>query len=973
MPGCPRNITTPLLPCLALALSLAIPTAHAQETKRVPWTTSHIHGSPDPPKPFVAQRIYGGVTFDKPTEIEYDPVSKCWLTLEQWGKLFALRHDDPAAKPVLCADLKTKYPNLDYLYGLALHPRYAENHAVFLCYTLGADIDDATKVSRFQMKRDAASGLPVLDLASEQVIFTWRSGGHNGANLQFGPDGMLYISTGDAASPSPPDPFNTGQDVSDLLSSILRIDVDHADPGRAYAIPKDNPFVGQMVDSAEHKPKPARSEIWAYGLRNPWKMSFDRATGRLWCADVGWELWESVDLIERGGNYGWSAVEASQPVRADAPKGPTPIRPPVVAHSHDEAASITGGYVYHGKKFPELEGAYIYGDWATGKIWALWYDGKQVTRHDEIADTHHKIVTFGQDADGEIIYADYNDAAGLYALQHNPAPKTEKFPTKLSETGLFKGYVHEQEPADGVYPFEISLPMSPNYWSITKHWIAIPSNETIQTKVTTIEDKGNTKAEYQLIWPKDSVLVKTIMSPLIERYGPEETQILHFDGVIWNAYTFRWNEKRTDADLVPARGEESVFDGQNKDIYRGEAKKMSWHFSSRAECMRCHNPWCGTALAFQPAQLRSDFKDQIRLLEDLRLVDNHFVDQSSLALTGAEFSNIADRARSYLHANCSHCHRQNAGGAVNMMLNAELLLAQTRTLGVTPQQGGMGLPNGKLIDPGNPWNSVICVRMATEGAGHMPIVGPTLVDVRGLMLIEDWIARMGGRVQSAQELLPTDLTDSALIRDLAEVKSALPLLRAIDENPLDHILKQHITELAWKSPNPTVRAMFERFKPEDQREKTLGTQIDSAALLAMKGDAERGAKVLSLQGKLGACYACHFINGTGKDFGPDLSHVVTRLSKAQILESILQPSKTIAQGFNAVALEMNDGSSYVGFVVKEDGDNLHLKTATGLVEAKKADVKKRTPLPASLMPEGQLASLTAQEAADVLAFLGTLR
>lgn len=308
-----------------------------------------------------------------------------------------------------------------------------------------------------------------------------------------------------------------------------------------------------------------------------------------------------------------------------------------------------------------------------------------------------------------------------------------------------------------------------------------------------------------------------------------------------------------------------------------------------------------------------------------------------------------------------------------MMLNTELLLPQTRTVGVTPQQGGLGLRNPKLIDPGNPWNSVICVRMAKPGAGHMPLVGLHDVDVEGLRAIEDWIAQMDGKAIDAAALLPKQWSKSLIEQKLATVEGAMEVLRAVDDEGIKDDLLKAALDLAWKSPLPTVRDLFERFKPEDQREKTLGTQIDTAAMLAMKGDSAHGAQVLSLQGKLGACYACHFINGTGKDFGPDLSHVGTRLTKAQILESILQPSKVIAQGFAAVTLETKDGTSYLGFVVNEEPEMLHLKTATGSVDVKKAELKKLTKLPASLMPEGQFASLTAQEAADVLAFLSGLK
>ena len=188
---------------------------------------------------------------------------------------------------------------------------------------------------------------PRCDPKSEKVLITWLAGGHNGGDLHFGNDGYLYISTGDGASPNPPDRSNTGQDISDLLSSILRIDVDHEDKDRPYAIPADNPFI---------KTPKARPEVWAYGFRNPWRMSFDRPTGDLWVGDVGWELWEMIYRVKRGGNYGWSVMEGPQAVRPESKRGPTPILPPNLAFPHTEAASITGGYVYRGNKLKELQG-----------------------------------------------------------------------------------------------------------------------------------------------------------------------------------------------------------------------------------------------------------------------------------------------------------------------------------------------------------------------------------------------------------------------------------------------------------------------------------------------------------------------------------------------------------------------------------------------------------------------------------------
>src|SRR5439155_11331399 len=204
---------------------------------------------------------------------------------------------------------------------------------------------------------------PRCDMKSEQVLLEWPSGGHNGGCLKFGLDGFLYVATGDSSGIA--DLYQTGQNLGVVSGKILRIDVDKPDAGRPYGIPKDNPFVARPG---------TRAEIWAYGLRQPWKMSFDSATGDLWTGNVGQDLWEQIYRIERGGNYGWSVLEGSHPFRPERERGPTPILMPVVEHDHANFRSITGGFVYHGWRLKELAGAYIYGDYDTGRIWMLLYD-----------------------------------------------------------------------------------------------------------------------------------------------------------------------------------------------------------------------------------------------------------------------------------------------------------------------------------------------------------------------------------------------------------------------------------------------------------------------------------------------------------------------------------------------------------------------------------------------------------------------
>ena len=470
---------------------------------RQPWTTSHIEGTPEPPKAFVNEQVLPGLKFSQGLELATVPGSDRLIIVERRGKLssFSTTGNPDSADEIL--DLLSLYPRLDNAYGVVLHPRFRETRQIFVCYALPEGQLDGSRVSRFTL-----TSLDPLraDPASEEIIITWRAGGHNGGNLRFGPDGYLYISTGDAGPAAPPDIYNTGQDTTDLESSILRLDVDHRDPGKNYRIPPDNPWANPTAttetNSAADKGALIRPELWAYGLRNPWKISFDSATGNLWCGDVGWELWEMVHLIKRGGNYGWSAYEASQPIKPELMNLLAPISKPIVTHPHAEAASMTGGFVYRGKQFPELAHAYIYGDFTTGKIWALWYDGQQITRHEEIADTPHSLVSFGETDDGELYYLHYAMQTTIHRLVRNPqATPASRFPRQLSATGLFAN-VARQQPSAGVVPFTISSPMWEDGATATR-MIALRDSSCLTTTVTVRRDKksNDTKADYRRSGP----------------------------------------------------------------------------------------------------------------------------------------------------------------------------------------------------------------------------------------------------------------------------------------------------------------------------------------------------------------------------------------------------------------------------------------------------------------------------------------
>ena len=401
--------------------------------KRISWTASKITGSPEPPPPYKIERTFPKLTFTNPLLLTTAPGSNRFFVCEQAGKIYSFPIDPNAAKADLVIDLrkelqswdKAKVSGVDELYGLAFHPQFAKNGYCYVCYILrgkGPDrLPEGSRISRFVVS-DAAP--PRIDPGSEKVIFTWPAGGHNGCDIHFGPDGFLYISTGDGSNPNPPDGLDAGQDLSRLLSKILRIDVDNpgeprgVSPRLNYGIPKDNPFVHTNG---------ARPEIWAYGFRNPWRMSFDRQTGDLWVGDVGWEAWEMIYRVQKGGNYGWSVMEGPQAVRPEAKRGPTPILPPALAFPHTEAASITGGYVYRGKRFPELAGVYLCGDWVTRtRFWGTRFDGDKIVWHKELAVGTERIVAFGEDHDKEIYLVSHAEKGA------HPSPGTQRSRPELS-------------------------------------------------------------------------------------------------------------------------------------------------------------------------------------------------------------------------------------------------------------------------------------------------------------------------------------------------------------------------------------------------------------------------------------------------------------------------------------------------------------------------------------------------------------
>ena len=1052
-------VTAAFVAIVGGALSIALraadaPTAAAPASvvaldQRIPWTTGKVVGSPDPPDPFVTRRLFPNLKFYRPLDLAFEPGGQRAFVLEHGGKLWSFIPDPAVSKPDLAFDIKqlsdrlSKIPQFDnaQTFGFTFDPDYARNHYVYLMYVsffpgkpaleyarAYPQNKTASRVSRFTM----VGNPPTIDPGSELPLIAWPGNGHNGGCLKFGADGDLYISTGDNGDPNPPDPHQVGQDVGDLRAKILRIDPRHPSPGLNYTIPADNPFA---------KMPAARGEVFAYGLRNPWRFSIDPLTQDIWAGDVGWELWESVDHIVPGGNYGWSINEGPQRVYPDHRRGPTPILGADIALPHTEAASLTGGVVYHGARLPGLQNQYLFGDWETRRLWAAPVQtvsaqgastgGPKLGPYRTIAQTDLRIVNFGVDNQGEVYLVDYQ-GGGLWRIDPNPSVGNEKnFPRLLSQTGLFAD-VARQAPNPGVIPFAINTPQ----WvdgTRSLHFIAAPPGP----RVFDNEDGRR-------IYPANTVAVRTLCvtagqaspngPPAAQR--PVETQLLHFDGRQWHGYTYRWNDAGTDASLVGAAGLDASIplppaDGGQSDAHTPAAAsqpaapaapiatsppaatltatRQPWHFNSRAQCMTCHSAWTGYTIAFSEQQLDHDQTFQtangpvttnaLAAFRQLGLIPPADPGKPQWTLVNPldEHQTLDDRARSYLHVNCSTCHRFGGGGTALIDLRRETSLRESHLISLA-MLGTFNLPDAQVVCPGDPARSVLYYRMAKTGAGRMPHLGSLLTDEPGLQLIATWIASLGDQTKGLEPNPATldavraqtaalailkshglDAQSTAAVQTLVSGSDGAlrlsMLLRDWLRDPAARAAHQPVINFVFQragdSATPAfVRDVLMRFvPPSPDAVAKVGSTPDVPALLALRGNPERGGKVFhDMAG--GLCARCHIVDGKGADFGPDLSHIGTKYSKADLLDNILYPSKTIAPGYATQIIKTRDANVVMGFVVSEDDKEIVVKDAERhVLHIKKANIAKRALQAISAMPEGLLADLEPQQAADLLAYL----
>lgn len=608
--------------------------------------------------------------------------------------------------------------------GFAFHPKFAQNGYVYFSYTRVSPTGDAAMQSLIVRMTSRDGGRTFGEPLTVLGPFDQLAVNHKGGDLHFGPDGYLYASFGDGGGAG--DPFGHGQDTTGYFSKILRLDVDSASP---FAIPPSNPFA---LSGGE-------KTTFAYGFRNPYRFTVDPVSGEVWAGDVGEDDWEEVDYVVPGGNYGWSVREGNHCFPPSATTCATAgLVDPVVEHPHSavnpgpngDAYSIILGPVYRGSRMASRVGSLLYADFSTGKIFSLRRDAQtgapRVQR--ETDDTQAGLfIGFGEDLAHEVYVFDYSGA--IYALSDRAArpEPSAPFPEKLSDTGCFRKS-DPKEPLPFLIPY---APLAPFYsdGAEKERFMALPDGATV-----TVGPDGD------FDFPVGTVLAKHF------RFGNRwvETRLFvrHEAGPSgWGGYSYEWNADGTEATLLPAAKVAKIG-------------AVDWTFPSRSACFSCHTEAAGRSLGLEKAQLDGDFvypstqriSNQLVTWEKIGVFSAPLASTPQVAKLSPPFGTdpVERRARSYLHTNCSFCHRPGGPGRGEQDLRFSTPLSATKTCGASPSFGDLGVSGAKLLDPGHPERSVLPLRMRADGAHRAarmppPLVGPTSrVDAQGAALLESW-------------------------------------------------------------------------------------------------------------------------------------------------------------------------------------------------------------------------------------------
>lgn len=709
-----------------------------------------------PPPPVGTLRLTSASphTFQRPLWYGEPPLLDPWaFVAEQGGNIWAYREDDPEQDPELFFDITvSRLGNEEGLLGLAFHPQLGSSPYLFTYYSSSGcsapNVARCSILSRWEMAGIQAGSdeLPQVKRDSERVFLEIPQpySNHNGGDLRFGPDGYLYISLGDGGAGG--DPINHAQRPETVLGAILRIDISSSDPecDTAYRIPPDNPFSSNRCGRAEG----GLPEVWAWGLRNAWRMSFDRETGELWAADVGQDRWEEINRLRGGGNYGWRPVEGPECFVPGCDLAA--YDPPVHSYDHSVGNSVTGGFVYRGQEHIGLRGYYVFSDFETGKVMS--FSLENPSERIILAESSSRFTSFGETRDGELRLLTF-DRPSILKLTPSPQDETRvEFPTKLSQTGCFSDTASGQL-APSVIPYYLNIP----FWSDEaekERAFALPAGSQM------VFSEINTGLDV----PLGTVLVKTFYLTSLEGERRRvETRLMHHSDRGWIGYSYRWDDDQRDATLVASPGDIN---------YNGPRGEQAWEFLNQSACNQCHTAASNRTLGLELQQLNRRVSlnegwyeqltafaesgylqlpaelDQLESFRDLSADPSARAEQSS-DLSEPQIQSDADYqarinrdARAYLQVNCSSCHRPNGSPTVELDLRAHIPLSETGLCDGEPLHGDLNIEGARHLIPGDPERSLIVLRTRRRGEDQMPPMGTHLVDFSGVGLLSLWVSQL---------------------------------------------------------------------------------------------------------------------------------------------------------------------------------------------------------------------------------------
>lgn len=693
-----------------------------------------------PSRAVQVQQVWPELSSVSPFDVRLTPDKSEFYAIARQGKVYRFT---PGSAPTLVLDIASRVGvnNQDNAYAdppqgsenwglvsLAFHPDFQQNGWMFVLYN-GRQANDpytTSSVARYTLKPDrsafdGASGLVIIQQAQPNGNL------HHFGHLAFGPDGYLYVGSGDGSVSGPSEfPKIRAQHLDDLRGKIMRLDVNNSSPQAPYAIPTDNPFNGVAG---------AKWEVFARGFRNPWRFSFDSATGELWVGDVGQGDIEEVSIVPPGGNMGWNVFEGTL-CHTDFPGPGTcatiPTVPPVAEISHGGEfqyrtfMSVTGGFVYRGSALPSLFGKYVFALYGPNTVYTVSRENNQVTLN-KLLDTPTGIASFFTDGQNELYGIDPFKAV-IYKFVAGAGGGDTRIPQLLSQTGCVDP-LNPQVASQGMIPYGVRSELWSDGADKTR-WIALPNGASID-----IQNDGD------FSFPNGSVLMKTFLF----QGSPVETRLLkHHDDGSWAGYTYEWTADRANATLVPDGG-------KNVQVLDNAGVAIGWRFPSRGECLICHTQAADFVLGPEIAQLNYNFAYPSTGRIGNQLVTWDHVGLFSGPLPGgvaslpalADYGNaawpVADRARSYLHSNCSMCHRPSNPIRATMDLRYQSTLAEMNICGVRPNIGELGIVGANLFYPARPDLSMIPARMSIRGANQMPPVASTIVHNQGVNVISTWI------------------------------------------------------------------------------------------------------------------------------------------------------------------------------------------------------------------------------------------